>query len=476
MSSGSENRKRIVVGLALSFAFTGAVKYALANEKSTPADLFLGITPDARKGYEAITTMPMGDPVMKVADLERLCQVWEEEEKTKAKRADHAELMRMTFERYGWAKRPGDKVAGIPLDFTEDGKGNLVYNCFSCHGGKVAGKTMPGAGNTHIDMTTFLTDLTRLHALDKGKDPSSVKEFVLGERHFVANYHKGFTNAVIFEVSHWVSQNPPVMFAVAANPEMLQHHDMNPPPWWTTKKKNRLYSDAFAPKTPRQNMPFARRRSLPNWEKEWRALEPTFVHIYQYIEELEAPKYPFEIDDQLAAKGKTLFGKTCAKCHGTYGPDGEYPNRVVPIEQVGTDPVRLHAVPREEREWKNKNWLQYNGEYPVWLESKGYRAPPLDGIWASAPYFHNGAAPTLWDVMNPTKRPKVWKRTEDGYDKTKVGLEVQVFDAVPENVNPRIRRMYYDTTHKGNSAAGHTFADVLDSAGKMAVIEYLKTL
>jgi hypothetical protein len=53
---------------------------------------------------------------------------------------------------------------------------------------------------------------------------------------------------------------------------------------------------------------------------------------------------------------------------------------------------------------------------------------------------------------------------------------VDVFDAVPENLSPRIRRMYYDTSHKGNSAAGHEFPDVLDTEEKMAVIEYLKTL
>ena len=90
--------------------------------------------------------------------------------------------------------------------------------------------------------------------------------------------------------------------------------------------------------------------------------------------------------------------------------------------------------------------------------------------------FHNGAAPTLWAVMNPTKRPKVWKRTEDGYDKTKVGLEVEEFDAVPKKLTPRIKRMYYDTSHKGNSASGHTFPDVLNAQEKVAVIEYLKTL
>ncbi len=474
MNARCQNTKRIALCLALTIGLLGVLRNTSAAEESAPADLFLGITPDAQKGYEAITTVPMGGPVMKVADIERLWQVWEEEEKAKAKQADRDELMRMTFERYGWAMRPGDQVPGLPLDFTEDGKGNLVTNCFSCHGGKVAGKTMPGAGNTHVDLTTLRTDIMRLRALDSGKDPDSVK--LPGNGFFVANYHKGFTNAVIFEVGHWVRQNPDVTAAVMANPDMLLHHDMNPPAWWTTKKKNRLYSDAFAPKTPRQNMPFARSRNEKNWEEKWQALEPTFVHIYQYIEELEVPKYPFEIDTQLADKGKAIFNKTCAECHGTYGAAGEYPNRVVSIEEVGTDPVRLHAVPKENREWDNKQWLQYNGQQPVWLESEGYRAPPLDGIWASAPYFHNGAAPTLSAVINPTKRPKVWKRTEDGYDKTNVGLEVEVFDAVPENLTPRIRRMYYDTSHKGNSAAGHEFPDALNAEEKMAVIEYLKTL
>jgi mono/diheme cytochrome c family protein len=474
MTAGSQNMKGIVLGLALTIGLPGILRSASAGDVSARADLFLGMTPDAKKGYEALMTMPMGNPVMKTADIGRLWQVWEKEEQAEAKKADRGELMRMTFERYGWAMRPGDRVPGLPLDFTEDGKGNLVTNCFSCHGGKVAGKTIPGAGNTHVDLTTLRTDIMRLRALDNGKDPNSVKE--IGNGRIVFNYHKGFTNAVTFEVGNWVRQDPNAMRAVLANPAMLQHHDMNPPAWWTTKKKDRLYCDAFAPKTPRQNMPFARARGQQNWEEKWHALEPTFVHIYQYIDELEVPKYPFEIDTQRAAKGKTLFEKTCAKCHGTYGPDGKYPNRVIPIEVVGTDPVRLHAVPKEDREWTNKGWLQYNGRYPVWLESTGYRAPPLDGIWASAPYFHNGAAPTLWAVMNPTKRPKIWKRTEDGYDKTKVGLEVEEFDAVPKNLTPRIRRMYYDTSHKGNSAAGHPFPDVLNADEKVAVIEYLKTL
>ncbi len=451
---------------------------ATAGDTSEQPDIFLGIKPNAALGYESILNLLRDRPggsEFKVADLDRLWLAWEEDERAKAEKATPVERRQMTFERYGWMKRPGDETPNLPFGYTDLADGGLVSNCFSCHGGKVAGVTMPGVGNTHIDQTTLIVDLRRLRAIDSGKDPDKVDEKLpLG---IVANYHKGFTNAVIFEVVEWVFANPGVMLRVMANQDMLLHHDMNPPAWWTTKKKTRLYTDGFAPKTPRQNMPFARGRgNSKDWEEKWHALEPQFVHIYQYIEELEAPKYPYEIDAKLADRGRGLFNQTCARCHGTYGEGGEYPNEIVPIEDVGTDDRRLHAVSKENREWDNKTWLQYDGKYPIWLESKGYLAPPLDGIWASAPYFHNGAAPTLTAVLNPKERPKVWKRTEDGYDKKNVGLEVETFDVVPEGLSPRLRRMYYDTSHLGNSAAGHNYPDELSSDEKVAVIEYLKTL
>ena len=114
MTPGFQDRRGIVVVLAVAIGLLSVVGNASAADKSTPTDLFLGMKPDAHKGYEAIMTMPMAAPSMKVSDLERLWQVWEEEEKAKAKKADRAELMRMTFERYGWAMRPGDKVCSLP--------------------------------------------------------------------------------------------------------------------------------------------------------------------------------------------------------------------------------------------------------------------------------------------------------------------------------------------------------------------------
>lgn len=465
-------RRFVVASGMTALASLGLAAVAFGGD-ATPTDMFLGLTPDAAKGYEILMHEPMATAIMKVADLDRLWIVWEEDEKAKAEKADSVERMRMTFERYGWAKRPGDTVPKLPLDYTEDGKGNLVTNCFSCHGGKVAGQTIPGAGNTHVDLTTLATDVSRLRALEGGNDPAQVAD-VIAPFKTPLNYHKGVTNAVIFAPMFIALRDPALAREFNKHPELLLHHDMNPPPWWNFKKKTRIYTDAFAPKTPRQLMPFAMSPLFS--DAKFRSFEPNFVHIFQYIEELESPKYPFAVKGELAERGKALFEQTCAECHGTYGPGGTFPNRVVDIDEIGTDSRRFHAIYKERREETNKGWLQYYGEHPIDLESKGYLAQPLDGVWASAPYFHNGSAPTLWAVMNPTKRPKVWKRTEDGYDQAKVGLEVETFDAVPEGLNSRQRRMYYDTTHIGNSAAGHTFPDALNDDEKLAVIEYLKTL
>ena len=466
-----KNLAKLAVVIVLSLVL--AQPDAAAEGSGSQADMFLGLQPSAQQGHWIIMNELMADAAMKAKDIDRLWNVWEEEEKAKAAAADHDELMRMTFERYGWVKRPGDEVPGLPLGYTVDDKGNLGSNCFSCHGGKVAGVAIPGAGNTHLDLTTLVTDVRRLRALDSGQDPSRVKE-MMGPFQTPLNYNKGFTNAVIFPLMLAGAQNPIVAMELLKKPELLLHHNMNPPAWWNVKKKTRLYADAFAPKTPRQLMPFA--RALGATDEVFQSLEPNFVHIYQYIEELESPKYPFDIDQNLAASGKLLFEQTCADCHGTYGEDGQFPNLVVSIDTLGTDDRRLRAISKEQRMAGNQGWLQYFGEHPLTETSAGYLAQPLDGIWATAPYFHNGAAPTLWDVMNPSQRPQIWKRTEDGYDKVKVGLEVAQFESVPAGLSARQRRMYYDTATPGNSSAGHDFPDELDSQQKIAVIEYLKTL
>jgi hypothetical protein len=163
------------------------------------------------------------------------------------------------------------------------------------------------------------------------------------------------------------------------------------------------------------------------------------------------------------------------------GRDGSYPDKLVPIADVGTDRVRLDSLSAKERGDLTASWFGHFGRDAAGLEARadatGYVAPPLDGIWASAPYLHNGSVPTLWHLMHPARRPTVWRRTPAGYDETRVGLEVEELENLPSGkVPPARRRTYFDTRKPGKSAAGHDFPDALTEDEKAAVLEYLKTL
>jgi len=250
---------------------------------------------------------------------------------------------------------------------------------------------------------------------------------------------------------------------------------MDAPPWWHFQRKQFLYADGFAAKGHRGLMQFMLiKQNGPEKFREW---EPDFRDVYTYITSIEPPKYPFPIERRLAAQGEVAFSRVCADCHGTYGVNGKYPEKRIPISDVQTDPVRLQALSAQHRASYGQSWFASYGKLPNVSEPGGYAAPPLDGIWASAPYLHNGSVPTLWHLLHPAERPKVWKRTEDGYDQTRVGLEAEAFPAGPsDKVEGWQRRQYFDTTTFGKSASGHTYPDMLSEPEKQAVLEYLKTL
>ncbi|MCE9552115.1 MAG: cytochrome c, partial [Planctomycetes bacterium] len=155
-----------------------------------------------------------------------------------------------------------------------------------------------------------------------------------------------------------------------------------------------------------------------------------------------------------------------------------------PLDKVGTDSVRLTALTPAHRSSYAASWFNEFGRQPVDADPAGYVAPPLSGIWASAPYLHNGSVPTLWHLMHSSERPVVWRRTPEGreqeiegYDREKVGLMIESLDQVPATASSlRQRREYFDTQQHGKRAAGHTFPEQLSESEKRAVLEYLKTL
>jgi mono/diheme cytochrome c family protein len=291
----------------------------------------------------------------------------------------------------------------------------------------------------------------------------------------------GTTNAVIFGVALMRHRDAELNIVQRPPRFDLVHHDMDAPPWWHYRKRRSLYIDGFAAQGHRPLMQFLLvKENGPDRFREW---EDEFREIEAWIAGLEPPDWTGPVDHTLAAAGAAVFTDHCAECHGSYEGDDSYPERLVPIEDVGTDRVRLDSLSAADRRALNDSWFGHFGADAAAAglhdreQPRGYVAPPLDGIWASAPYFHNGSVPTLWHVLHPARRPTVWRRSATGYDVARVGLEVEEFTEVPAGkLRPAERRQFFDTRRPGKSAAGHDFADVLDEQQKQAVLEYLKTL
>lgn len=429
-----------------------------------------GNLPSTHEGYRILLDKTYVPADLDQAIWDEIWKVWEEPARGQAEKATPEQRRKMAFERYGFTERPGED-SPLPLQYTPNDKGGWVMNCFTCHGGKVAGVTIPGAPNTHIALQTFIDDVRNT----KIRMRKPLAHMDVGSMMVPLGTTRGSTNAVIFGVALATYRDYDLNFRPTNPPNKMIHHDMDAPPFWNVKKKSHLYADGFAPRSHRSLMQFL---MVPqNGPKQFAAYEADFEKIYDYIMTMEAPKYPYSIDDKLAGVGREVFRNNCAECHGTYGPDGEYPTRNVPIDEVGTDRVRFDALGYKGFDFYEKSWFNRKSTSPVNKEPEGYVAPPLDGLWASAPYFHNGSVPTLWGVLHSDQRPVVWKRSEDGYDQEKIGLEVEEMTDIPADVtNAAQKRYYFDTRNYGKSAAGHLFPDKLTEEEKKAVLEYLKTL
>ncbi|MCB0544818.1 MAG: hypothetical protein KDC70_14925, partial [Saprospiraceae bacterium] len=247
------------------------------------------------------------------------------------------------------------------------------------------------------------------------------------------------------------------------------------PAWWLMKKKHALYYNGLG------RGDFARLSSASGMltlldSAEARRIDDRFPDLMAWIRSLEAPAYPYPVDQALAAAGQVVFEKNCSKCHGKYNiPDEEYPNLLVDLPTVGTDPLlsQTYQSYPEYHTWYNGSWYAMGDHKGQLLPNSGYVAPPLDGIWATAPYLHNGSVPTLEDLLNSPQRPAYWKRTFDNteaeYDKVKVGWKYSVETSQADADT-------YNTTLAGYRNQGHTFGDVLGADDRKALIEYLKTL
>jgi mono/diheme cytochrome c family protein len=422
------------------------------------------------EGYRFLTTKAYLPPDFSQQVFDEVWQTWEEPLRSQAAAATPERRRQMAFDRYGLTSAPGD-TSGKPQQYVVDKDGGWTMNCLACHQGQVAGRVIPGLNNSLFDLES-LTEETRATKQRLGQPLTRMD---LGLLVMPLGTTRGTSNAVMFGVALMARRDADLNVLPARFPPRMVHHDHDAPAWWHFRKKKHLYIDAFAAKGHRALMQFMLIKE--NGPTKFRQWEPDFQAVYDWLEGLEPPKYPFAIDAPLAERGRQVFADNCARCHGTYGKSWTYPEKVVPIDELGTDRVRFDALSSSHRASYEASWFAHYGQEKAVIEPVGYAAPPLDGIWATAPYFHNGSVPTLWHVLHPSERPSVWRRSEQGYDQQHVGLEVRTFDTLPAEVKTNHeRRQYFDTSQFGKSAAGHLFVDDLDEPEKQAVLEYLKTL
>lgn len=231
---------------------------------------------------------------------------------------------------------------------------------------------------------------------------------------------------------------------------------------------------------------------------------------------LTAPAWPVAVlgplDAERVARGKTLYQAECAACHAPI--DARDPKRklkavLTPLAEVGTDPRMVENFLNAEARTgplQGRHKLVVAGErfgeaarsieivahvaigaalrhplaatrdtvqgyHPVIrasidLNPDYYKARPLDGIWASAPYLHNGSVPSLEALLRPAaERPSRFEVGRGEFDPVAVGL------APPEQGG-----WTYDTRLPGNGNGGHEYGTALDDARRRDLIEYLKSL
>jgi mono/diheme cytochrome c family protein len=471
--------KRSPVERSLRGTSRGLVVLVTLLVCSAAAEL-LGAPPAARVGEGDGATglrMLLSQPYLP-ADFDQevfddLWTTWEEPLRQRAAAASVEDRRHMAMERYGLLPRPEDPAR--PLQYVVGPDGRWTMNCLACHQGQVGGRMIPGLPNSNYALET-LTEEVRLVKVRQRK---AFGHMDVGSLLLPLGTTNGTTNAVMFGVALMRHRDADLNIVPRPPRFDLVHHDMDAPPWWHYAKRKTLYADGFAAKGHRMLMQFLLvKENGPEKFQEW---EDEFRDIEAWIETLEPPRWPHAIDAALARDGEGVFRRHCAECHGTYGSGGSYPDRVIPIEEVGTDRVRLDSLSARERSELNGSWFGHHGRDAESLRDRespaGYVAPPLDGIWASAPYFHNGSVPTLWHVLHPSSRPVVWKRTPTGYDQRRVGLDIEeAADMPPGKLTAAERRRWFDTRKPGKSASGHDFPDALSEDDKKAVLEYLKQL
>ncbi len=288
--------------------------------------------------------------------------------------------------------------------------------------------------------------------------------------------------------------------------------DSKPAVWWNLKYKNRWLSDGSIVSGNPVHTNFL-------WNEigrgtDLKILEGWLLGNDQKIRELtsavfasEPPRYEkffgiHSLNIDRAKQGQKHFALACARCHGTYtkGWDLEHSgtlsdeelvknvkltyHKKTPVRDVGTDPGRYLGM----REFAHAlNSLQISRSIGTVVEpQKGYVPPPLDGIWARWPYFHNNSVPSLCALLTKSsERPVTYwagkaENKERDFDQNCVGYPL---GAKTPSTWKKDKDFFYDTRKEGLHNTGHDEGiflkkgvELFTKEEKLELIEFLKTL
>jgi hypothetical protein len=407
-------------------------------------------------------------------------------------------------------------------------------NCFQCHAGIVNGNVVAGLGNNRlIPMKSGqkLTDsptLQQLQSLVKTEaEKGELADFDAASRIYLnlpatASLGDNFSPFVVWSYGAHL-ENPAKSGLKVSNAktelvklmESTMVPNVDPMPWWLMKykTKNYWYSDGGIYDAAHFSFNFTTPHAAVN-ANHAKHVESTEKNL-AFARETVSPKFPKSLDDKLVKTGADLFHgrskpqdrtgfKTCAKCHGTYTKKQSQLDLSRPgswtvnyngsehLENVGTDEEYNKTLRKLKpiADHINKLSTYYDAQGTPDLtprfsmpDGNGYVAPPLVGVWASAPYFHNGSVPTIEAVLNSKKRPAIWLRQlrdPHAYNLQQVGLKFkpltrQEFEKSAKNKSTD-HHAIYDTQTFGHKNAGHPFGDRLTVEERAALIEFLKSL
>ncbi len=374
----------------------------------------------------------------------------------------------------------------VNVSTNSEGVRIVSNNCLTCHGTPLFGELVVGLGNEFLDFTHDASQIVeRAGAFVQGEQETRAWELYADRISAIAPYMR----------PHTVGANPAnnLTFALIAHRRAVDNAwsetpllplpptDVPPvsvPPWWRMAKKPAMFNLGEG-RLDHARIMMAASMLCTDTPSELDAIDAYAPDIRAYIASLNPPAYPFPIQQPLAEAGRDVFLANCSHCHGSYENEASYPARLVPIDVVQTDRTLVdfaHGPGLPYIDWFNRS---YYGELSTAAPGPGYVAPPLDGIWATAPFLHNGSVPTIAMVLDSSQRPRYWQHEvrdasdKESYDQTRLGWAHRAL----ENGKSAAGDIHiYDTDKPGYANTGHLFGDHLSADDRRAVIEYLKTL